>query len=100
MAYFDGIFTFLSPDPNLLRGGSTHGFNTYYTFYYLLFLFIYCIVLYYSDLEHFCGFYSIQNKLSIINYHVKKSSLSERYLLRAPEPTSYNIMTNRPNEQP
>ena len=25
--------------------------------------YIECIVLYYSDLEHFCGFYTIQNKL-------------------------------------
>ena len=29
---------------------------------------LYCIVLYYSDLEHFCGFYAIQNKLS--NYQI------------------------------
>ena len=27
---------------------------------------LYCIVLYYSDLEPFCGFYAIQNKLSNI----------------------------------
>ena len=37
---------------------------------------LYCIVLYYSDLEHFCGFYAIQNKLSIINKECRLRGLS------------------------
>ena len=36
---------------------------------------LYCIVLYYSDLEHFCGFYAIQNKLSNLLSNIVSVSL-------------------------
>ena len=35
----------------------------------VLLFFLECIVLYYSDLEHFCGFYAIQNKLLLLYYY-------------------------------
>ena len=37
---------------------------------------LYCIVLY-SDLEHFCGFYALQNKL-LLNYYYYKGLLNDQ----------------------
>ena len=55
---------------------------------------LYCIVLYYSDLEHFCGFYAIQNKLSIIkNYQCVLPSPSPPHRLRCLLPL--NILCSR-----